>query len=149
MTKKKPNNIYQLNAAKYNIGAEFYLGADLPWRDKARVVKTRVAANTPQEAWRKLMMESLIKLDITDGKLILGFLLNLVNSLDTAVRETLVVGIIEGMGLSLERDPAAPEQMVGNLVQRFTSLAMGESAEKRTPSGLILPNGDLPHARLS
>ena len=139
MTKKpKPTSF---NPAKYTFTVKAHMAADLPWRAFARSETFTCIGDTPEHLWRTLMKGSLAKLGVVDDRMVMGFLLNLCNTMPIKVRETLVLGIMEGIGMVLTPDPENPGQLMGGMSQVFDSLPMGPDGEVRTASGLILPKG--------
>ena len=102
------------------------------------VIKTK--AKTEFEAFAQSTVKLLAKLGHNNRRLMLGYLLDLVNTLDVDLRTALIQGILKGYGLNIKsiRDPLEGEEGISvDLVQRYTPL----TRERRTESGLILPGG--------
>jgi len=73
-----------------------------------------------------------------DGKMTAGLLIDFINHFPDEVRMAIAVGIAQGLGLMIQRKDDA---LLVDLVQIYDTLALGKDAEKRRPSGIILPRG--------
>ena len=74
----------------------------------------------------------------TDGRMTAGLLIDFINHFPDEVRMAIAAGIAQGLGLMIQRKDDA---LLVDLVQLYDTLALGKDAEKRRPSGIILPGG--------
>ncbi len=97
----------------------------------------QIKEKTDWEAWAHLISESLQAMGYTNDRFIIGFLLDLINSLPVELRLAIGQGIVEGRGLEIKS--VQDEEGIAieaSLPQRYEPLA----GERKTESGLILPN---------
>lgn len=120
--------------SKYQLKLTASLPRDLPFRDERKELKREVLADDPQELWQNAIREVTQMLGFGfDANLLIGLLLNMINSMPTEVREAVVAGIVQGNGLTLENDNGT---IVVDMGVKFDPLSLEPN---RRPSGLIIP----------
>ena len=157
MSEPKPEYNAKLKKAPakpvYRAELKLTLPADPPWRDTARSFpKLLIDAAEPDQLWQSVMRAVLVRLGFTQANLLVGVLLNLINSFPDEIRESITFGIIQGMGLVLAKEEGA-DQIVAkfeevwaplntiHLEQREAASTPGD-AEVR-PSGLVVPTSGI------
>ena len=101
-----------------------------PHRDQS----FHVSEETEWEAWAKFMAEVVRDLANKNPRLMVGYWLDALNVLPIDVRQSIVTGIIQGLGLDISVSEAGTELVV-QLLQRYDPL----TGEKRTQQGLVVP----------
>lgn len=125
--------------ALYQVDLKVHMGKDKRWgREENRNVRRTLQSRQPEvlveDVW-KAMVEILT---MTDDNFILGLLLNLINKFPDEIRQRIVAGIVNGIGMKI-----LPEEgrLAVGFGQLFATLALNQEGEKRTASGIILPGG--------
>ena len=92
---------------------------------------------TDYGAWVKLIQGSMRAMGYENDRFVLGFYLDLLNSLPEPYRWALIRGIVEGRGLkvSLETGEEGSPVIVIGLPQKYEPLA----GARETESGLVIP----------
>ena len=72
-----------------------------------------------------------------DPRMLVGLLADFVNRFPDDMRAAIAAAIIQGLGVAVKRDG---ENLEVDMKQHYNALA-GDSGERRTPGGLILPGG--------
>ena len=122
---------------RYTVTVKGHFAAHKPWREIGRTYTHTMAASEPDVIWQALMRDLMQMLGFgSDDRLIVGLILNMVNSFPDHFRESLTLGIIEGLGLVLIPDEKG--ETVAELKPLFVSLA--KEGPRHTPGGLILPD---------
>ena len=119
---------------RYRADVDFHLPADPGWRELPQHLKNVCEAGEPEGLVQELLKTVIRRLNLSGDVVFVGVLLNIINQFPDNVRETIALGIVEGVGLSLAVKPTGVE---GTMHQRFSSLPV--KGEKRTASGLIVP----------
>lgn len=107
-----------------------------PHKDKTLEVK----AETEFEAWAKAVREMLMVLTQGNGRLMVGYLADMLNNLPVEVRTALVAAMAQGFGLAIKPVEGEEGAIEVGLVQRYPPLI----EPKETPSGIALPGGQKP-----
>lgn len=91
-----------------------------------------------------MIQGALIRLTGGNVRLLLGYLLDIINSFPSDLRLALITGLARGYGLEIRAVPDAPETIEIDLVQRYEPLAKPKRTSLVVPkhgqTGLILPN---------
>ena len=96
-----------------------------------------IKGETDWEAWAHLIGSSLEALGYNNDRFIVGFLLDLINTLPEDFRFAIGRGIVEGRGLNIEiKNEEGGQVLEATLPQKYEPLA----GTKKTKSGLVIPN---------
>ena len=96
-----------------------------------------VKGDTDWEAWARMVGASLEALGYNNDRFIVGFLLDLINTLPEDFRLAIGRGIVEGRGLNIEiKNEEGGQVLEASLPQKYEPLA----GPKETKSGLIIPD---------
>lgn len=103
-----------------------------PHVDKVITVK----GENDWETWARLIGSSLEALGYNSDRFIVGFLLDLINTLPEDFRLAIGKGIVEGRGLNIEiKQEEGGPVLEATLPQKYEPLV----GERKTESGLIIP----------
>lgn len=142
MTPKDKEIAEKLEATRgphYRVDYKLHLPKHEGWRPENRTYRRIIESDNPEGLFYSFLHELILTLGFgTNEQLWAGLMMNLINSKSDELRTAIASGIIEGMGLELTPDAG---ELIGSFVQRFTNLPIDR--EKQTPSGLILPSGEL------
>ena len=139
MSKKKGLST-QDHLPHYHLKLTATLPADPPWREEGRGITRYFGATSPDGLWQQTMRQMFEILGMQNDRIVIGAILNLVNTFGPAARELLAVGIIDGLGLMMEPDPENPGNMIATLGQVFDTLKR-DGEEQKLASGIVLPEG--------
>ncbi len=133
----------------YQADIKLHLGADLVWkRPENRNKHVVYQARGPDAIWEAVVGGLLVELGMAEDRFVLGLLLNIINRWPDEQRIQAMMGILEGWGLTLERDVLAREVIAlvgekrnteGGLV--FGPLMKPTEGGLELPSGLVIPTG--------
>jgi hypothetical protein len=90
---------------------------------------------TEWEAWAHLMRAILLELTHGNGRLMVGYWADALNTLPPEVRTAMVSVLAQGLGLEIRPAKDTPDTIEITLVHRYPPLV----GEQKTESGLILP----------
>jgi hypothetical protein len=125
--------------AKFKFAGSLSLPADV-WRPDHTTFKMVDAQADSRTGLFSAAVGAIMKgLGWGDGEMLVGLLIDFLNHFPDEARMAFVAGVVQGLGLAVKRDG---EYLFVDMVQTTNALTpgpTGEAAEKRTPSGLILP----------
>ena len=124
---KKPAPHYQI---AYNI----HLPKDPPWRLENRNKRRIATSSSSIDAARGAFVDILELLGLETDTLVVGVLLEIIQGLPEHVREVLVSGIIDGLGLNIS---IRGGKIAASIDPKYLPLALGQ--ERTLASGLIVP----------
>jgi hypothetical protein len=96
-----------------------------------------VKKTTEWEAWAHLMRATLTALTHGNGRLMVGYWGDALNTLPPEVRTAMVSVLAQGLGLEIRPAKDVPDTIEITLVPRYPPLV----GEQKTESGLVLPKG--------
>ena len=118
----------------YRLWAQLHLPNEVPYRTKHEDKPFNTSAPNAVEFFKVACRDLLLALGYTADPLIVGLLLELVNSFPVPVRQVLLRGIAEGRGLTIVYDHG---EVIVDLSPKYDRLE--EDGTTRTPHGLIVP----------
>jgi hypothetical protein len=119
----------------YEIYGNLTLPPDI-WNDKQvfKVISAKAPSRTGLVA---ATMQTLVKsLGWPDAEMVAGLLVDWINRYPVEVRQIIVAGITEGLGMVYQK---VEDEIQIDMVPLHDALEQG--GERRTPGGLILPGG--------
>lgn len=128
-------------AKKYQASISITLPKDPPFRDKPLHTKRDVLADDAQELWQNVTGDLTKLLGFGfDANLLVGLLLNTINSMPTSIREGMVAGIVQGSGLTLVTKDG---ELMADMSPKFPPLELRQEEPVegviQRKSGLVIP----------
>ena len=122
--------------AKFKFAGSLSLPADV-WRPDQNTFKMVDATADSRTGLFSAAVGTIMKgLGWGDGEMLVGLLIDFLNHFPDEARVAFAAGVVQGLGLMVQR---RDEYLMVDLVQLYNALSAEPGAEKRTPSGLILP----------
>lgn len=122
--------------AKFKFAGSLSLPRDI-WRpDKTTFKMVDAEADSRTGLFSAAVGAIMQGLGWTDGEMLVGLLIDFLNHFPDEARVAFAAGIVQGLGMMVQRKG---EYLMVDLVQLHNALGDGTVAEKRTPSGIILP----------
>lgn len=126
----------------YTADIRLRLGKDALWGRENAEAKTReVNARSPDGLWQNAILALTEMVGLGESKFVYGLLLNLINNMPAETRSELLMGIVTGTGMTIDRKNN--ELVVSVLANTFPPISVNQPAEPQLGSGLVVAGGGL------